>query len=732
MDPPNLGALHLSDSDTDGDALFDTPAARKTNKTKDVESEAEGTTGSRPRAKESHYTAEEAREEALRRELESIRNVNKVIEGVIESLQKAKDNMATVARTVQNASTLLQTWTRILSQTEHNQRLILNPQWQGASQDLVDIEEEQAHRQQAAQRRAAEEQARREAAARKIEEDRQRAEAAAKPGTRGRGRGRPRGASTSSTGNYVGIAHQTTSTFVNMEVPTASSLRDIYPEDAFPVETKRWDSLLARFKDLYGKQADFVARSPGRVNIIGEHIDYSLYEVLPMAITADFIMAVAVRPCDEKPRVRIANLNSEKFPTREFDIPEGEIPIDATEHEWTNYFKSGLKGVTQLLQKKRGKFTSVGMDIVCDGTVPSGGGLSSSASVVCTSALAVLSANGEQNIDKTELCELAIVSERSVGVNSGGMDQAASVFSLRGSALYVSFKPSLKCTNIEFPQTNPELAFVTAQSFVAADKHVTAPVCYNLRVVECTLAAVFLAKAFGLKKPLPTDSSPLGVSLRGFHDTYFEDKEGVADNTKISVAEFETQLTKLIQHTENYLPQEEGYTREQISGLLGISVDELNQRYMSKFPVRADKFMLRQRALHVFTEALRVIKFRSLLASPPSKDKDYLQSLGDLMNTTQDSCREIYDCSCPELDELCDLARAAGSCGSRLTGAGWGGCSVHLVPKDKVEAVKKAWVDKYYKKRFPDITEEKLAQAIVVSEPGSGSMLFKLTGEKLG
>lgn len=94
MDPPNLGALDLSDSDTDADALFDTPAARKTNKTKGTESDAEGAAGARPRAKESHYTAEEAREETLRRELESIRNVNKVIEGVIESLQKAKENMA--------------------------------------------------------------------------------------------------------------------------------------------------------------------------------------------------------------------------------------------------------------------------------------------------------------------------------------------------------------------------------------------------------------------------------------------------------------------------------------------------------------------------------------------------------------------------------------------------------------------------------------------------------------
>ncbi len=101
------------------------------------------------------------------------------------------------------------------------------------------------------------------------------------------------------------------------------------------------------------------------------------------------------------------------------------------------------------------------------------------------------------------------------------------------------------------------------------------------------------------------------------------------------------------------------------------------------------------------------------------------------MNETQVSCRDIYDCSCPELDELCDLARAAGSYGSRLTGAGWGGCSVHLVPRDKVDAVKKAWEEKYYRKKFPDISEEKLASAVVVSKPGSGSVLFKVTGEAI-
>ncbi|KAF1978707.1 galactokinase-like protein [Bimuria novae-zelandiae CBS 107.79] len=515
-----------------------------------------------------------------------------------------------------------------------------------------------------------------------------------------------------------------------MEVPTATSLRDIYPEDAVPVQAKRWERILAKFKETYGKPAEFVARSPGRVNIIGEHIDYSLYEVLPMAITADFVMAVAVRPSDEKPRVRIANVQSEKFPSREFDIPtEGDIPIDASEHEWTNYFKSGLRGVSELLSNKQGKnFVSLGMDVMCDGTVPSGGGLSSSASFTCTSALAVLTANGETKVDKKELCELAIVSERAVGVNSGGMDQAASVFSLRGSALYVTFKPTLDYTTIEFPSTDPEMTFVTAQSFVAADKHVTAPVCYNLRVVECTLAAVFLSKVFGLKNELPKDSSPLGVSLRGFHDTYFEEKQGVADNSKSSVTEFEDQLTKLIQLAGDYLPQEEGYLRSDICALLGVSEDELDQRYMSKFPVRAERFMLRQRTLHVFTEALRVIKFRHLLSSPPSDGKELIKSLGDLMNETQTSCRDIYDCSCPELDELCDLALSAGAAGSRLTGAGWGGCSVHLVPKDKVDAVKQAWEEKYYKKKFPGITKEKLEEAVVVSKPGSGSIVLKIVG----
>lgn len=138
-----------------------------------------------------------------------------------------------------------------------------------------------------------------------------------------------------------------------------------------------------------------------------------------MAVTADILIAVAPRPYSS---IKIANVNSEKFTTREFDIPkEGEVEIDSKSLEWSNYFKSGLRGASKLLAEQRGgSFVPTGMDILVDGTVPSGGGLSSSAAFVCASALAVLRANGETEVDKKQLVELAIVSERAVGVNSGG------------------------------------------------------------------------------------------------------------------------------------------------------------------------------------------------------------------------------------------------------------------------------------------------------------------------
>ncbi|KAA8900437.1 ribosomal protein S5 domain 2-type protein [Sphaerosporella brunnea] len=502
-------------------------------------------------------------------------------------------------------------------------------------------------------------------------------------------------------------------------VPEVKSAAEVYPPEAQAHQTQRWEHLLAKFEEHYGQPAAFIARAPGRVNIIGEHIDYMLFSVLPMAVEADMLLAIRITP--QSSTIKIANVLP-KYPEREFTVPtagSGDIEIDGTKLEWSNYFKAGYRGAVEFLRRNGVAEASAppGMEILVDGTVPSGGGLSSSAAFVCASALAAMASMGVATVDKKELVGLSIVSERYVGVNSGGMDQSASVLGQEGSALYISFDPELTVEAVAFPK-KPEMVFLIANTFKTVEKQVTGPIHYNLRVVETTLAAEVLAKMLQLG-PLPEDAGPLGASLKGLMGLYFTKNP--------SEESLEKRLAEVAQIAQGVLYKQEGYTREEIAEILEIPVETLTQKYMTRFPVRAEKFQLQARTLHVFNEAARVVKMYRVLAESSQEEnssKEVLVKLGELMNESQKSCKELYDCSCEELDELCRLAREAGSYGSRLTGAGWGGCSVHLVPKEKAEAVKKAWLEEYYAKL--GLSEDKLLEAIVESKPGSGAVLYKL------
>ncbi|EEH04900.1 galactokinase [Histoplasma capsulatum G186AR] len=511
-------------------------------------------------------------------------------------------------------------------------------------------------------------------------------------------------------------------------VPQTESIADVYSTDpaggvSISSDQKlRWTNFIATFKKLYGASPDFVARSPGRVNIIGEHIDYSLYDVLPTAVSVDVLIAVKVHPAEKTQEswAKVANTNGAKFASGQFTIPKDkDVEIDSAKHEWINYFKAGLRVALKLLREKNqvGDFTPVSFEVLVDGNVPPGGGISSSAAFVCSSALAGVKANG-YDISKQELQDIAIVSERAVGVYSGGMDQAASIFSLRGYLLYVRFFPSFHFEHIPVPKAHPEITFLMAQSFVTSNKAETAPRHYNLRVAECTLATVVLAKMHNLF--LPKDCSSLGYSLRNFHEELMR-KEGRLQDP------LEYQLDSIIMVAADTLTKEEGYTREDVAALLGISISDLEKQFLSTFPVQAERFLLRQRALHCFKEARRVLDFKSCLSRSQKQghlDEHNVKYLGQLLNESMASCRDLYDCTCPEVDDICEIALRAGALGSRVTGAGWGGCTVHMVPQEKVADVTEALKKEYYYKKFPDISQEKLEEAIVISKPSNGTFLI--------
>ncbi|MCJ1465586.1 hypothetical protein MMC07_004205 [Pseudocyphellaria aurata] len=180
---PTTELLDLSDPATDSEDLFASPSRsikeqRSSQQTRpEPGSLSTADTSSREPRHDADLDSEQAHEAALRRELAGIRSINEVLEEVVNSLEQARGNMDAVSRTVTNASNLLHTWTRILSQTEHNQRLILNPSWQGASQDISALETETIRRRQEQERKEMEEQSR-EARARKAEDDERKREEA--------------------------------------------------------------------------------------------------------------------------------------------------------------------------------------------------------------------------------------------------------------------------------------------------------------------------------------------------------------------------------------------------------------------------------------------------------------------------------------------------------------------------------------------------------------------------
>jgi len=178
------------------------------------------------------------------------------------------------------------------------------------------------------------------------------------------------------------------------------------------------------FEQTFHRKAQFVARAPGRVNLIGtlskgrpwpltrdigEHIDYCGYSVLPMAVEKDIIVAVAADDDDVAEggdlKLHCANTNT-KYPMRVFEHgmqegwanekkhftvdKTGKFTIDPTKHDWTSYFLAGYKKYFEETPEAKPKT----LFLLFDGTVPAGSGLSSSSAMVCVSILATQHATG--------------------------------------------------------------------------------------------------------------------------------------------------------------------------------------------------------------------------------------------------------------------------------------------------------------------------------------------------
>ncbi|KAF9113245.1 galactokinase [Mortierella sp. AM989] len=510
-----------------------------------------------------------------------------------------------------------------------------------------------------------------------------------------------------------------------LTIPVIDDISVLYSEPKIASARARWTDLSAHFEKEYGRMPDFIARSPGRVNLIGEHIDYAGFGVLPMAIEDDCLIAVAID--ESQPTVKLANLDS-KYPTLVFTPKtrqEGYVDINPEAHIWSNYFAAGYRGLLDELSIEQPK----GMLCLMSGTVPTGAGLSSSSAFVCCAVIATVKAQeallgGNKMPTAHDLSIISIRSERYVGTMGGGMDQACSILSQPKSALFIEFHPVLKVTPVHFPTTTPPIAFVIANTLVTSDKAVTAPVRYNLRVVETRGASRILALALGI--PVPASGK---LHLKQVLDAHFE-KIGYQSAGKTEAEADIEKLAEMAHVVERVFGTEEikaGVTFTKMCELAGLSEQEFTKLYIQQ-PIHAEKFHLYRRAKHVYSEEKRVVQFRDICEKAEQQQdlgaQTLFSQLGELMNASQDSCHSLYDCSCDELEELTVLARRAGAYGSRLTGAGWGGATVSLVAEDKVAEFIETLKIEYYGKHHPDLTGDQLDHAIFATAPSSGAATF--------
>jgi galactokinase len=219
-----------------------------------------------------------------------------------------------------------------------------------------------------------------------------------------------------------------------------------------------------------------LVEAPGRVNLIGEHIDYHQLAVLPMALRRRVRVAFRAR---NDSRIRAA---SDAYGRREFDWTGHMDPV--AHGDWENYLRAAAQAVGGRWGVQKG------VDAVVASDLPAAAGLSSSSALLVAFSLALLKANGMQP-GFAELMEVLPDGEHFVGTRGGGMDHAASLESRKGCASLVGFAP-LAVKHIAVPQG---WSFLVAHSLHPAEKSGAAREEYNLRRAGGTTALARLGFA---------------------------------------------------------------------------------------------------------------------------------------------------------------------------------------------------------------------------------------------
>jgi len=383
------------------------------------------------------------------------------------------------------------------------------------------------------------------------------------------------------------------------------------------------DRISTIYRQTFGNFPDHIVRAPGRVNLLGEHVDYNDGFVLPAAIDRATFIAFSQTNAPHSTLVAVdfdqqASFSPQTISTKT-QTDSSPLP------EWGLY----PAGILWALMEEQ--LPAPSMNAVFASDVPRGSGLSSSASVEMAFVLAWQTLGG-WDLPPMQRALLGQKAEnRYVGVKCGIMDQFASACGVENNLLLLDCR-SLEWKSIRLPD---DVSIVIADTTVR--RKLTSGE-YNNRRAACE------------------------------------------------------QAVRLLQQD---LPH--------IQSLRDVSVEQFN-RLAGKLPSEIEK-----RARHVVEEIERTKQAEALLEAGD------VQTFGRLMNECHVSLRDLYQVSCPELNVMVNIAQSLEGCyGARLTGAGFGGCTVNLVARQRAEHFARALSERYE-------AETSLHPEIYITRPSQGA-----------
>jgi len=392
-------------------------------------------------------------------------------------------------------------------------------------------------------------------------------------------------------------------------------------------------TIRSQFTNHFNYNAALVVKSPGRINLIGEHIDYNHGFVLPAAIDKFIEVAIGKRS-DGAIHMVALDLGEAII------VPTHNLAPHAT--AWVNYI---IGVVDQVLNTENNNVSieinlvskredlAAGFDICIQGNIPLGAGLSSSAAVECA-VLFALNELYDLSLTKMQMALMAQNAEHKfAGVNCGLMDMFASLHGQKNKAIL------LDCDSLAFTYYPLALNDYSIVLFDTQIKHALASSEYNTRRLECEQGLKIIQEKY------PTVKTFRDISL------------------------------------------------EQVEDCLAFSINSTNEMKEDKLQDKTTKdntIKVYQRCKYVVEEIKRVQLAVQDLATGD------MQAFGKKMFETHTGLSKLYEVSCPELDFLVEsVSNNENVLGARMMGGGFGGCTINIIKKTAVEEITKELSAKY-------------------------------------